>query len=735
MPKLVAQWMLKVSAFLFVIACSPETVLAEVGQLNIATDLEYLYSNIETRDKLTGLWTTETDSSRFKREYDIELLKEIYPYLNLRLGGLFELIDTDTASETRLADLFRLIDTDTETEERSSWLFAELNLDNPLYTAGAAYRRREFDFDQTAPAKTKTYREEYTGLFRWRPVGFPRLDLDFTRFRIWDNDDTRDSALDRFILESRYDYRGFSYDYTYTRNDEDDRIQDSETLNQIHNGRLNYSNRFFGDRLLLTSGIRLNYQKLDLSGTGDFMRPVITPGAELFRQDDNPVTPWTLDDLTDALAANSIIIGSLIPPPGPASAGLEFDSRTNIDTVYLLPETGDGFADPNEIAAISFSWDVYVSDNGLDWDGPLANNAIYDRTENRFKITFPSFPPVETSFIKVVTIPETSISGRPVVIGAVQPFRTIKVAGTDRSKIEDFDQTYNLGLQWAITDRTTASYDAFYRKTKTEPEPFDTKRTTLTEGISLRHLFGPRLFANARLLQTYTTETDRGKTLNHSYTASITADHFDTLRQTLIYSGRYDKDGDRTSSGNSIFLRTDADLYEGWSADLDLGYSWEPVGAAPDTGSTTLRVSTNVDSNPRLSFTLDYLVSWNTQKRTSSSIDHNARFQGFWHPVRTLSFFAGVSLRDKESEGEGLKVTEDYSVSWAPFPDGWLNLSLAYNHSVDTNDNDTWALSPQIDWQITRNTFLTLRFNFGTIESEIQTSNVKNIRATLRTSY
>jgi hypothetical protein len=194
-------------------------------------------------------------------------------------------------------------------------------------------------------------------------------------------------------------------------------------------------------------------------------------------------------------------------------------------------------------------------------------------------------------------------------------------------------------------------------------------------------------------------------------------------------------EGSRKSTGNSIFLRTDADLYEGWGADLDLGYSWQSPLEGADNTSATLRVSTNIDPNPRLNFTLDYLVSWNTEKGEPSTIDQNARFQGFWIPVRTLSFFASVSLRHKESEGEGLKVAQNYAVSWAPFPDGWLDLSLAYNRSVDTDGNETWAISPQIDWQITRTTFLNLRFNFGTIESDRQTSDVMNIRATLRASY
>jgi hypothetical protein len=395
----------------------------------------------------------------------------------------------------------------------------------------------------------------------------------------------RDSVFDRFILDSRYHYEDFSCNYTYTRNDADDRIEDLETLNQIHNGKMNYSTRLFDDRLLVTSGIRLNYQTLDLSGTGDFRRPVINPGAELFLQDDGDPTSWIPGDLADALAADSIIIGTPIPPLDPASAGVEFDSRTDVDTLYLLPETGDGFADPNEIAGLSYSWTVYVSDDGLDWDLHPVDEAIYDRAENRFEI---SFLPVETYYVKAVTTPQSSLTGF-VEIGAVQAFTTLSAAGTDGLTIEDFDQTYNLGLQWAVTDRTTASYDGFYRRLETDPS--DITRSTLTNSISLRHLFNPRLFANARVLRTDGTETGRRDTVDHSYTASLTADHFETLRQTLVYSGRHNKGESDTTLWNSILLRTDADLYEGWSADLDLGYSWKDSDEDVDTTNATMRIS------------------------------------------------------------------------------------------------------------------------------------------------
>ena len=148
-----------------------------------------------------------------------------------------------------------------------------------------------------------------------------------------------------------------------------------------------------------------------------------------------------------------------------------------------------------------------------------------------------------------------------------------------------------------------------------------------------------------------------------------------------------------------------------------------------------MRISTDVDPNPRLNFAFDYLLSYNTETGRSSSWDHTGRFQGFWVPLRTLSFFASLGLRYKEREAEGLELDQNYSVNWAPFPDGLLNLSLAYNHTIDTRDNESRIFSSQIDWQLTRTTLLTVRYNVGTIENDRVTNDVQNVRATFRTYY
>jgi len=707
------------SVVALVVAAGPASVMAQGGRINARADLEYQYSDAASKQKDTGE-TIDTEFSRFKQKYDLDLQKELFPFLEFRAGGIFELIDVSTTVDG----------VDADSEERTHWLYAELNLDNPLYTAGTAYRRQEFDFNPSGFSKTEISREEFAGLFRWRPVGFPVFDLDIDSTRVWDNFDTRDLNVDRVIFKSRYDYKDFSYDYVFTNLDTNEKIEDTGSLIRIHNAGAEYSSNFFDDRLQLTSSARLNYQTQKPRGEDFVERPTNPPGSPFFLTDD--ADPDTLTPVGPGNPLTTINIGRN-GPLTPVAVGLGFGFPTAVNKVRILPlvdPDDPSLATPAEIASVAngYQWTVFWSDDQQNWTELNVIEATYRIIENRFEILFARIDGAR--FIKVVTDPQTTAPGE-IRTAAIQAFTTLSVSpGTE---IEDFDQSVNLGLRWIISDKTEASYDGYFRYEDTQP--FDINRRTLTNSISLRHILTPKLVADARILRTDATETDRSDLTHHSYSASLTADFLDTLHQTLVYSGYHDAVAGSTTYANSIFLRTDADLYEGWSSNLDMGYSARRLLEGDDVTSSTLRISTDLDPNPRLNFVVDYRLSWNTQTRESSWLDQNARFQGFWVPLRTLSFFASIRLRYRGRDIDRFKVAQNYSVNWAPFPDGLLRFTLGYNRSVDTQNNTVSALSPQIDWQVTRTTLLSLRFNLGTVETEQETSDVNNVRLTLKTYY
>ena len=82
-----------------------------------------------------------------------------------------------------------------------------------------------------------------------------------------------------------------------------------------------------------------------------------------------------------------------------------------------------------------------------------------------------------------------------------------------------------------------------------------------------------------------------------------------------------------------------------------------------------------------------------------------------------------------------MKVRQQYSINWSPFPDGQLNFLLGYNQTIDADGNETEILSPEVRWQIMRSTLLTLAFDYGTLESESLIREVKTFRLNFRTIF
>jgi hypothetical protein len=713
-----------VAALMSATALSPAPGRAEGGQIRVQADLEYIYSDIDSEDLRNGD-TENTVFSYFKQKYDVQLQKQLFPYLTVRGGGLFELIDSNANTEGSKSGF----------DQTATRYFAQLDLNNPLYAAGTAYRWRQLEFDAIGLPSTTLNREEITGLWKWRPVGFPSVALDFSRFRTWDDENTRDQEVGLLVLRTRYHYDEFASDYTYTRSEQDEKILKNGSLSQVHNGGLRYSTMFFRDRLEVTGAARVNYSDLEPTGPGDIQQPTSSPGAEFYLLDDSSPLVWAPDEATVVDTANpltNVNIGQN-GPTNDVAVGLDFGPPTEVDTVYIFPledQTRPELATPADIAPIagSFVWRAFISDDQLNWTEQTVTSAIYSAFDNRFEISFS--PDADAPFIKIVTTPLSSAAKR-IELAELRAFTTIP--GSPGLTLANLTQTYNLGLRWAATPNTTASYEGFVRVR--DSDPFNRNKKTLTNGFSVQHDFTPRLYGDARVLRMDTFDTERPDATRHTYSASLSADILPTLDQSLIYSGNHDQEGDLTGYANSILLRTNADVYRDWSLYLDLAFSARTPLRGADGTSTSIRLSTNIDPNPKMSLTVDYLGSWDTQTGTPSGWNQNARFQAFWLPLSTLSVFASVNLRDQARDRTGLQVAQNYSINWSPFPDGMLTFNLAFNQVMDTQDRESRTLTPRIDWQITRQSLLTVSFDYGTIESDTVKRDLKVLRTNFRTFF
>ena len=691
---------------------------AHADSINFNTDHRYINSSGTTKFKLTGE-KLDTDYEQLNQLYNFNLSKNLWPYLVFNAGSVYQ--KNSTWSKTG--------DNKVDTEETILTPYAELNLTNPIYQAGFAYRKRRIEEDQTDLKNTQADRDEITGTLGMDPPSelFPVWTLRYSHIHTYDDPETQDETQKVWRLDTAYSpIRNLLLDYSYDRTDTEEDFLDFDTTQQSHLGNAQYSRTFLNQRLFMDSAYTINYNKFEVSSGGAAEVPILR-FAGLSSLDNTP-------DDGPALAVNPAIIdGNLTASAGldigtsgdqiqSANIGLDFGFEVDVDTLYVWVDRR-----LTNTVINSFSWDVYTSPDNTDLSTwtlvATVAPANFGQFDNRFEI---SFPQVNTRFIKVVT---AALS--PVVPGAgtfpnifvteLQAF--ITASGTAfNSQTSILNQSFNLGLRGKLSERTLAGYNLFY--TQQDNDPGNITRTQYTNGLYLNHTFDETFSANANGQRTDTTTDASGTTTediyNYTYGASLRANWLETFNQSLTFSGSYDDTELGSSSQNALFLRNNAILYQGWSAFLDAGYTWEDPVMGSSATNFIFRQGTNLQPNPQISLDLNF-----SYKRTMQSDDQRGPnsetrldVQAFYVPFRNLSFFARINTVNREDSTD---TFQNYAVNWSPFPDGDLQFFFIYNEIRQSENNQKQrVIGPSLKWTIGSHIFLDMSYNFTINDSDTE---------------
>lgn len=700
--------------------------IARAEGIRLFSELELSQVESELIRKDTGQ-TTKSDSTNFNQNYNLNVSRTVYPYLNFQGGGIFQLDSSDSTTDG----------IDTDREKRTIQPFFEVNLNNPIYGAGLGYRRGEIKDSGSGISSTKDIREEYNARLVWRPVDLPRIDLRYTRTQASDEPETMDSVDNLFALDSRYEFKGLRLYYSYTRDENQDKVTDIELLREVHQGSVDYSRRSSRNRLLVATGYRINYSTTEVSGSGGGAIIPVLRFAGVFSLDDTPEDGPSLASNVALIDGNltvsaGIDIGLAGDRTTQTNIGLDFGFPTEVDTIFLWVDRSL----PSSVAG-SFSWTIYTSpdnDDASTWSlHAVVFPATFGTFENRFEINFPL---VETRFLKVVTRPLS-----PAVVGAAS-FPNIfitemeaftRIPGQEGSGVSATDQASYLNLKWKFTDRTSMGYNVSFRYR--ESDPSTVRRTSLSNSVDLTHFFSDIFTGNARLSRSdaSTRGTTSETSVNYSYSASLRASYIDTFSQILTYSGTHVTEEDGTSNSNSIFLRNNAQLYTDWSAYLDLGYTSTEAQEGERTTSAFTRVGTNLMPNRKVTVNINYSV---TNIRISGAGEESSRLkqegdvQIFMTPFATVSLFGGLRLIKEEDSS---RTAQDYSVNWSPFPEGTLQLFFIYSESLRSeNDQKSTTLGPSLRWKITGYAFLDISYTVSETDDRIEKLKNKNFRSNIK---
>lgn len=697
---------------------------AKAEGIRLFSELEYLYTDSEITEKATGR-VLDSRSSNFSQLYNLDISKSVYPYLSISGGGIFELDETLSTSDG----------IDVRDEERTIRPFFGIDLDNPLYRASGKYVKTKIKEKTTGLPDERNFREEYIGFFGWKPVDLPTLTLQYTWTHTYDSPMTIDRFEKLLSADSRYaGLENFLFRYTYTRLENEERLNDFETLLQFHEGRVNYSRALIDKRLTLDTGYKIQYATDEFGGAGTGNVP-ITRSAGLFSLDDTPDDGPALQPLSSLIDGNlTVSSGINIGLNGDRSTlsniGIDFGFPSQVDRIFL-------WVDRSLTSAVSdsFSFEVYVSSDNTDMSIWTLHATVFPATfgafQDRFEISIPS---VTTRFIKIVTRPLSPAvvgsSGFPdIFVTEIEGFTAIS---GQADRLTTIDHIYNLDLRWRASDRTVLTYDFFYKFE--ERDPSSIKRTQVSNSISANHIFSRVYTGRLRLLREDTRELGEESEV-YTYNASLRADHLDTFQQTLTYSGSYTIEEEGNRRDNALFLRNRADLYEGWSAYLDTGYSWVRSPEGRDEDNTTITVGTNMSPNEKITINTNYsivFVELTDQGVTSSDTEQRLNVDLLLLPLRTLSLFARLSYIDEE---DSTRSFQSYSANWSPFPDGTFQFFFNYNETFLTAedlDERERTITPGVRWDVTRFALLELSYTIFESDTLLERENADSFLVNLR---
>ena len=288
--------------------------------------------------------------------------------------------------------------------------YINLTLNTPLYTAGIGYDRRQETVKTSGSPGVTTVNENYNAILGWRPEGLPIIDMRFTRTNLFDEKhDVQDTTTDYGLLSARYTYKNLDVRYQGTYTDTKDKLNEVETKDYLNTGRITYSDMFFNNRVSFNGSYNISYEETDTTaaGIGGTVSSQISPFAGLSLVNDtfNPITLDPNPALIDGNTTTSAGINIGLPPLGGDTSlrqiGLDFLVPTEVNQLLVWVDRDLSSA---PAIANSFSWDIYISTDNLNWShwaGPILP-APFGPFQNRFELDFPN---VSTRYIKVVTKP------------------------------------------------------------------------------------------------------------------------------------------------------------------------------------------------------------------------------------------------------------------------------------------------------------------------------------------
>jgi hypothetical protein len=712
------------------------------------TGQETTFSLLSTKTTDVSGTVTRFDAASYVSRSNLRLNYNLLPNLNLNAGGSYE----------KNLSVLSIDKDDTETEITRIRPFAWLTLRDPVIGAAVGYDRTDDTVETSGEATTLT-RDTYNARLAWRPLDLPSTEARYTRSLTHDGDRVfLDTEQDHYYVKSEYLYRGLTLRYTGNLIAARDNLQDSDSTLISHEGKLLYTTTFLDGRIAVTTENDIRSTEirtrspaaLTAFGNAFLLQQPAVAGLSATSGTVSPITLAANAALIDGDTATSagLNIGSSQAGGVLRQVGLDFGSAVAVGRL-LVWVTGFGPSPPPAGITTSFSWDIYTSADNLTWTlHATVAPAAFGPFDLRFVIDFPT---TTTRYIKAVTAPlplavPSSGSFPNIFIAEAQAFETGTTGaggtGGRQQTITRTVRTHHLEVK-AILFRSPSLYYRFTGDFE-EFQPDDERRYGMSHGLFLTHRLTPIFTVSANTTLELGTERNNTQRTAVLYYAALGATPLKTLTNNLVFSGRKEHTDQTTTSSNSLVLYNTAQLYQGIDATLNLGAvltsNEEERGADLRRREYYVNIGTAITPNPRVALTTYYLgklsqASGGATGEREETTEHRLDLGLLLTPFRAVVLSATANIESQTHQK--MQVTQNYGLSWAPFPDGSLQFSFSYIRSRLPQDTQSEIIQPTVRWYFAggRRSYLEATYQHNTSKTSTARTESRLFSTTLNLYY
>jgi hypothetical protein len=719
----------------------------------VSGSVDLVYSTFHAKDTdATGL-STQTNGTTYFQRYNLSFSRLLYPQLTLQAGGSFD--KSITVAEM---DDVQTRSTAIEVMPNASLVFF-----NPFVTSGVGWSRREEKTDSGGASPRTEFQDSKNAFLLFRPEGLPTLNLQFTRSNRYDKErQAENTTSDDFSLNSAYvPVKNLNLSYNAILDKTENKIRETTTTTEQQSGRASYSRQFFKNRVAFTSDyVHTSTVSETSSGHGELKLPLFPfaglsaistfntpppalPPSPILGAPLSPNQPLIDGNLTASTGMN--IGQSLSLPPVNDTrfreVGLDFVTPTAVNTLDVFVVLNQVNQTLPASVADNFTWNIYTSPDNQTWTLYQAGlKAVFDPFSNRFEI---SFPDVTTRYIMVAVQPlsisvvaPTGTDVSNIFITELQAFIR-KPSTLGGGKFSSTSELYDLNVRASLLNDPMLVYNMYYTHMKNDP---GYATYTLGNSLSLSKPLSQALTGTARVAREDSGGGAPGaSTRNYLYSAALMATPLPTLSSTLVMSGNRLEASDSTSTSNSLFLNSSAQLYRGIDVNLSGGESHLSSSLGSDSENTMINVGASLVPHRNMTISLNYGVT--TSRSSLKGVErpilrtNTASTSVAYKPVETVYLFYSIS--EFSTTNAPRQTAQNYSATWSPFSSGTLQVFLSYTENIQSGAGESFSRlkSAGFSWRVGPRINLSTGYSIAKSESVSQISESKSFNTNLTMSF